>query len=205
MLRAKLPANDTRQTMTTNKTFWLGLVLFQIAFGSAVFIITRNIYIEESGAPVTDSLARSSSTNAQDELLNTLDNPFFKNEFPAFEVSENPAEVSRLANEAFANEDYAAAAELYRRLLTFDPQNVDVYNNLGLTLHYVGRSEEALEWLNQGVAINEENQRIWLTLGFVASQTGNTSTARDALNNAITKGSDESIRESARGMLESLP
>ena len=34
--------------MTTTKTFWVGLALFQIAFGSAVFFITRSIYIEDA-------------------------------------------------------------------------------------------------------------------------------------------------------------
>lgn len=191
--------------MTTNKTFWVGLALFQVAFGSAVFLITKSIYVDDASAPAPGATGFSSTRDPQDELLDAVRNPFFTNETPTFETISDPAEVSRLANEAFMAKDYRNAAGLYRRLLRLEPQNVDVYNNLGLTLHYIGRTEEALEWLNKGVVVDSEYQRIWLTLGFVASAAGDTDTARNALNNAIDKGSDESIRQSAQGMLEQLP
>ena len=191
--------------MTTNKTFWAGLALFQIAFGSAVFLVTRSLYDTDVQAPAHGTMQTNGTSNAQDELLDALRNPFFTNEPADFEAITDPAEVSRLANEAFANKDYRTAAGLYRRLLSLDPQNVDVYNNLGLTLHYTGQTDEALDWLNKGVVVNSEYQRIWLTLGFVSSAAGDMNTARTALNNAINKGSDESIRQSALRMLEQLP
>ena len=94
---------------------------------------------------------------------------------------------------------------MYERLLAFGPNNADVLNNLGLTLHYLGRSSEALGRLNEGVALDPGNQRIWLTLGFVNSQLGNVDEARAALSTATQVGTDESIRESARKMLDGLP
>ena len=93
---------------------------------------------------------------------------------------------------------------MYERLLVFDPGNVDTYNNLGLTLHYLNRSTEALGKLNDGIAVNPEHQRIWLTLGFINSQLGNTEQARAALTRAQV-GTDTTIRESAAQMLEALP
>ena len=190
--------------MPTTKTFWVGLALFQIAFGCAVFLITRSIYDTNVTPEIHGTTETPAPTNAQDELLDALRNPFFDNESPDFESITDPAEVSRLANEAFVNKDYGTAAGLYRRLLSLDPQNVDVYNNLGLTLHYIGRTDEALEWLNKGVVVNGDYQRIWLTLGFVSSAAGDTATARAALNNAVNNGSDESIRQSAQRMLEQI-
>jgi len=78
-------------------------------------------------------------------------------------------------------------------------------NNLGLTLHYLGRSGEALTRLGEGIAADPGNQRIWLTLGFVNSQLGNVDDARKALTKATEIGTDESIREAANKMLEALP
>jgi Flp pilus assembly protein TadD len=94
---------------------------------------------------------------------------------------------------------------LYEQLLSFSPNDAEIYNNLGLTLQYLGRSNEALRTLNEGVAVDAGHQRIWLTLGYVNSQLGNTEEARTALTNAVQVGSDESIRESARRMLDELP
>jgi Flp pilus assembly protein TadD len=116
----------------------------------------------------------------------------------------DPAEISRQADQFFANRQFQQAANAYERLLKFDPSNAEIYNNLGLTLHYLGRSEEALRRLNEGIAVDPENQRIWLTLGFVNSQVGNVEQARKALTTATETGSDESIRQSAMNMLEAL-
>ena len=118
---------------------------------------------------------------------------------------DDPAELSRRADQFFASQQYQQAANAYERLLALDPQNAEIYNNLGLTLHYLGRSDEALRRLNEGIAVNADNQRIWLTLGFVNSQLGNVEQARKALTTATETGSNESIRQSAMSMLEALP
>jgi Flp pilus assembly protein TadD len=94
---------------------------------------------------------------------------------------------------------------MYEQLLAFSPNDAEIYNNLGLTLHYLGRSTEALGRLNEGVAVDPEHQRTWLTLGYVNSQLGNTEQARTALTTAARIGTDDSIRQSATRMLESLP
>jgi Flp pilus assembly protein TadD len=113
--------------------------------------------------------------------------------------------MSRQADEYFSNRQYDRAADLYERLLVFSPNNAEIHNNLGLTLHYLGRSTDALRRLNDGIAVDRSNQRIWLTLGYVNSELGNTEEARTALTTATQIGSDESIRQSALNMLENLP
>jgi Flp pilus assembly protein TadD len=93
---------------------------------------------------------------------------------------------------------------LYEQLLAAGSTNVNTYNSLGITLHYLGRSTEALRVLNEGVALDPSYPRIWLTLGFVNSQLGNTGQARSALSKAAQLGAGSDIGQSATKMLNAL-
>ena len=191
--------------MTKNYTFWIALAAFEVVFGLAVFTLTRQYYLGNQ-APVDTqrSLARESAAPRTDTI--TIDDlAQFNLSVPAQSLPDNPVEISRQANEFFGSAQYEQAAMLYEKLLDFGPDNADTYNNLGITLHYLGRSDEALQKLNAGIAVDPSHQRIWLTLGFVNSQLGNTDAARSALTTAMEIGSDESIRKSAAEMLEGLP
>lgn len=188
-----------------NTKFWISFVVFQVIFGIAVFAITRDYYMQEavnvSSQPATIGQSTSPWTNRITETeIARLSSPALTEP-----TLQNPIEISRKANEFFAARQYERAADMYERLLAFSPNDAEVYNNLGLTLHYLGRSEEALARLNEGVAADPQHQRIWLTLGYVNSQLGNIEKARTALTNAAQIGTDESIRQSANKMLESLP
>jgi predicted Zn-dependent protease len=187
--------------------FWITLAAFQVVFGYAVFAITRAHYMPEtevirsstppSTAAQPGSAWPSSITASEIERLSS----------PLISEPEiqDPIEMSRRANEYFANRQYAQAAQLYERLLALTPNDANVYNDLGLTLHYIGRSTEALRRLNEGVAVDPQYQRIWLTLGFVNAQLGNVDQARMALTQATEVGTDDSIRQSATKMLADLP
>jgi Flp pilus assembly protein TadD len=72
-------------------------------------------------------------------------------------------------------------------------------------LHYLGRSTEALDILHKGVAVDSNYQRIWLTLGFVNKQLGNSEQARKALTTAVQLDPDTDVGKSAAKMLEGLP
>ena len=120
-------------------------------------------------------------------------------------ASGDPIEISRQAEEYFASKQYDKAAIMYERLLAFSPNDGTILNNLGLTLHYLGRSTESLQRLQEGVAAEPENQRIWLTVGYVNNALGNTEEARRALLKATQTGTDEAIRKSATDMLQPLP
>ena len=186
--------------MNRGAKFWVSMAIFQVAFGFAVFAITRDYYkVEnvptESNVETTVAAAdRFSSIDAS--LLDSLGS---NSAFP-----QDPIEISRRANEYFANKQYDKAANLYEKLLAMDPGNVDTLNNLGLTLHYIGRSEEALQKLNEGVAVDPDYQRIWLTLGFVNSSLGNTAAAHEALSTAADMDPDSEVGRSASQMLENL-
>jgi len=191
--------------MILNAKLWISVGVFQVVFGLAVFAITREYYVHD-----TDTVSAPPSTINQPALV--WPNSITETEIARLSssalsesTSKDPAEISRQAEEFFSNRQYDKAADLYEQLLAIRPNDVETYNDLGLTLHYLGRSTEALRRLNDGVAVDAEHQRIWLTLGFVNSQLGNSEQARTALTTAAQIGTDDSIRQSAMKMLEDLP
>lgn len=191
--------------MVLNSKFWISFAVFQVVFGFAVFAITRDYYTQDTGTvsahpPTIGQSAPVWPNRITETEIARLSSPALSEP-----TIQDPYQISRRANEFFANRQYEKAAEMYERLLAFSPNDAEIYNNLGLTLHYLGRSTEALGKLNEGIAIDPEHQRIWLTLGYVNSQLGNTEQARTALTAATQIGSDESIRQSATKMLEGLP
>jgi predicted Zn-dependent protease len=191
--------------MTRDKRFWTLLVIFQIFFGLAVFAFTRDYYRQDTGLvtghpPIANQGATSWSRGVTATDISRLSSPGLVEPTPS-----DPAEIYRRAEEFFVSKQYPQAASLYEQLLVFSPDDAEIYNNLGLTLFYSGRPDDALRWLNEGVARDAEHQRIWLTLGYVNSQLGNTEQARVALTNAIQVGGNASISESAEKMLAELP
>jgi Flp pilus assembly protein TadD len=189
--------------MIRNSRFWLLMAAFQVAFGLAVFAITRQYYIEDDVALVSSAPGHPTEDawpepNAESDLENLISN------FPGNSRIDDPVKIAHQADEYFSTQQYDKAADSYRKLLKFDPENADTYNNLGITLHYLGRSGEALQVLNEGVAVNPSYQRIWLTLGFVNGQVGNTGKAREALTTAVKMGADTEIGRSATQMLQAL-
>jgi tetratricopeptide (TPR) repeat protein len=195
-----------RLTMIRNTKFWLSLAAFQIAFAAAVFAVTRHYY--QSSAVtigVERSPARAPAVPAWPDPITGGVNPARVDEFFTAIDPQEPAALGRQADEAFGNKQYDRAADLYGRLLALDPGNVELHNNLGLSLHYVGRSAEALSTLVEGVGLDPTHQRIWLTAGFVNAQLGRVAEARLALTNAITLDPNSDVGQSAAQMLANLP
>ena len=191
--------------MIRSPKFWISMAVFQVVFGLAVFGLTRQYYIHDPDNSRTGPTAlRQPSLERPDRItesrLSQLDMSRFNQS-----IIKDPVEISRQADESFNKKEYGRAADLYQRLLKLDPNDVDTYNNLGLTLHYLGRSTEALGKLNEGVGVDPTSQRIWLTLGFVNSQLGNTEQAHTALTTAVKINADNEIGQSAVKMLENLP
>ena len=191
--------------MTRDSRFWTLLIVFQIAFGFIVFAVTRDYYGQEVDSSSPHALPPGQAATAwpngiaANEIARMTSSD--QNQF----LLQDPVEISRQANVYFTNRQYEQAAQMYERLLAFAPNDAEIYNNLGLTLHYLGRSTEALQRLEQGSAADPDHQRIWLTTGFVNSELGNVDQARTALTNATLIGDDDSIRQSAQKMLDNLP
>jgi len=190
--------------MTRDSKFWVSMAVFQILFALAVFALTREYYTTNVSPLISPPATTSQSAPAWPNNISQAE--IDRLSLPALGdlIPQDPVEIYRQANEYFANKQYDRAAEYYEKLLAFSPNDAETHNNLGITLHYLGRSSEALEQLNKGVAVDPDHQRSWLTLGYVNSQLGNTAQARTALTKATQIGTSESIRQSALKMLEDL-
>ena len=191
--------------MKRDAKFWYSMVVFQLLFGLVVFAFTREYYRQEAGGVSSRSSMVQQRNSDWAGGIGASELAWLGSQTSNSVPTEDPVEISRRADEHFANRQYGQAAAMYERLLAFNPDDGEIHNNLGLTLHYLSRSTEALDRLEEGAAVDPQNQRIWLTLGYVNSALGNTGQAREALTNAIQTGSDESIRQSAKKMLEALP
>ena len=181
------------------------MTVFQVVFGLVIFTLTRQYYIHDSESVSAEPTRIGDLSVALPDHITGTNPAQFGLPRSSQSIIEDPALISRQANEAFANKQYNRAAELYEQLLALSPNNVTAYNNLGITLHYLGRSAEALRKLNEGVAVDSTFQRIWLTLGFVNSELGDTEQARIALTTAVQMGADNEVGQSALKMLENLP
>jgi predicted Zn-dependent protease len=191
--------------MARNKRFWTLLVLFQVFFGLVVFAFTREYYRQDTQTVAGHPQIANPSTSSWSQGITATDISRLSSPGLVDSTPTDPNEIYRRAEQFFANRQYRQAAELYEQLLTFSPNDAEIQNNLGLTLFYAGRADDALRTLNEGVAANPEHQRIWLTLGYVNSQLGNTDKAREALTRATQMGGDASIREAAMEILAELP
>jgi len=188
-----------------NTRFWILMGIFQVAFGLAVFGLTRQYYLatapQANGGPVvTNPHAAGWPDQAMQDDPTGFNPPLSG---PA--TVDDLAALSRRADDAFEAQQYDQAAALYRQILDSGVNDVVIFNNLGITLHYLGRHSEALEVLGQGIAADPTYPRIWLTQGFVNSQLGNIEAARDSLEAAVRLGAGDSVGESAVKMLENLP
>ncbi len=190
--------------MIRSAKFWIPMTLFQVAFGLTVFAITRQYYVHEPDKVSANPTAINHPAAEWPEPGTGTGLEQLISSYPGQSTIEDPVAISRQADEFFSNGRYDRAAELYEQLLATGSNDVNTYYNLGITLHYLGRSTEAIRILNEGLAVDPNYPRIWLTLGFVNSQLGNTGQARSALTTAAEMGAGTDVGLSATKMLNEL-
>jgi len=199
--------------INSNARFWTLLAVFQVAFGLAVFAATRYYYLANPAGSTTTMPAQAPWPQGAASQITPVwptpdPNSDLQDLISSFSIDApqgDPGVLLAKADELFENQQYAEAAQLYQQALAAGAQDAGTYNNLGITLFYLGRLEEALEAINKGIASDPTYQRIWLTLGFVSSHTGQLEQAREALNKAVQMGPDNDVGQSARKLLEGLP
>lgn len=195
-------------TMIRSSRFWVLMTVFQIVFGLTVFALTRQYYLEapdERGRATAAAHPTESdwpAPSAQGDLANLISS--FPPTSAGRPLSTDPNVLSAQADAFFGQAQYQSAAHLYEQALEAGGTDANTYNSLGLTLHYLGRSAEALSLLEEGIAVDPGYQRIWLTLGYVNSQLGNEAEARTALTTAVQMNADNEISHSAASMLDKL-
>lgn len=178
-----------------NAAQWAFVIAFQIAFGAIVYGLTRAYYAPEFNVEATSAAASSGDpVGRYNEMMDQ-----------ELKRAGNDAEqISRVADQFFAQKRYDRAAEAYLRLVELKPNDVEVYNNVGLVLHYLGRSADAANYLEQGTRVDPRYQRIWLTLGFVKSGSGDVGGARLAFQKAMEIDPESGIGVEAKAMIERL-
>jgi tetratricopeptide (TPR) repeat protein len=194
-----------------------------LAYGAAVFTVTRNLYKRDStpevampraiphGVPTgrsgnTSVLLPGSERITVDDALQMVRAESAGSE-PAYGAgsNSNPEELGRVADQHFRQGLFQQAAAEYARALDYAADNVDIYNNLGLTLHHIGRSPEAIGYLQKGIALDASHQRIWLTLGFVQTNMGEVAAARRAFTKAVELDPQSRVGLEAKRLLGDLP
>lgn len=183
---------------------WPAFVVTQIAIAALVFGATRAYYLREPAPPAPASASAPTAAADPSAWQPALSPDLVASLTTDGEITDDPSTLSHLADQYFANGDYAKAAEYYERLLEFDPDNADLRNNYGLTLQYTGRTAEALEQLADNVARHPDHQRSWLTLGFVNRQAGDIAAAQKALTTAVGIDDDSTVGRAAQQMLDEL-
>lgn len=114
---------------------------------------------------------------------------------------QDPARQGDLLFEA---RRYNEAIPLYRTALEKNPGDADTWNDLGLALHYIGKSREALDALKKATTLQPQFQRAWLSLGYVAIHLNSKKEAKSALERAILLNSANEVAEEARKYLKQI-
>ena len=181
----------------------LGLLVFLVFYGFAVFALTRDYFLRQFPKWQAEQAARVSAPahglpQAQAKPR-PAPLPVIEDAVPPSVIESNPVLLAQQGDTLFAQRRYAEAISVYRRVLEMDPADTDTRNDLGLALHYSGQTPAALDVLRAGTQAAPSFQRIWLTLGFVSSQAGDAEGARHALEAARDLEPESDVgREAAR-------
>ena len=176
----------------------IAFIALQTLFGASVFILTKAHYSRPGAAPAVAAPAAATASAGAGAQRPAPP-------IPASQFAPNdPALLRNQAAQQFQSQDYAGAVASYERLVALEPGDADLLNNLGLVLHYVNRSEDAIDRLQQALALNDRHQRSWLTLGFVRKELGESQTARAAFERVLEIDDKSSMATEARRMLDSL-
>ena len=191
---------------------WLVAAGFLFFYGFAVFALTRDYYLRHPPGPAASAAAPAAphalpagETAALGARMRAALDGAAGSEMPPELMDADPEVLGEQADRLFAQQRFAAAIPLYRRLLELRPDDAEASNDLGLALHYSGSSAEALTVLAEGVAEAPDFQRIRLTQGFVAAQAGQPTLAREALNAAQDMDPDSDVGKEAARLLGLLP
>ena len=119
-------------------------------------------------------------------------------------LRERPNDAKALAEVAdlyFDQHKFPDAIEYYKKAIALDPQDIDSYNDLGLSYHYIGKPEEGLKYVDEALRRNPVYQRVWLTKGFILATTGRIPEARTAWEKAYSIDPNSDVGRSAASFL----
>lgn len=85
-------------------------------------------------------------------------------------LSENPNDWelnSKIGNVYFDMRRFDEAVVYYKKALALNPKDVNTYNDLAISNHYLLNPAEGLKYAEEGIKVDPYYQRIWLTKGFI--------------------------------------
>jgi len=176
-------------------------VLFLIVYGAGVFLLTRGYYKTEAPPPPVQTAAPQFPTG----IFRDMPRDIPISNLQIQKAGNNPGLLTQLGKSYFGLGQYSQAIQAYEKVLSLNPRDVDIYNDLGLALHYTGRSTEAIRKLRRGTEVDPTYQRIWLSLGFVLVSSNSVGEAKVALNKAWNMEPESGVGQEAKRMLDQLP
>ncbi len=182
---------------------WLATLVLLLFYGFAVFALTRDYYLRHPAPPATASAPPPVGQGAPAWVGGSA-LEVGTGAIPNAVIERDPLLLGQRADQLFAQRRFAEAIELYRRVLELDPKDADAHNDLGLALHYSGNSAAALPILEAGLGLAPNDQRLWLTLGFVRAGSGDKAGAEDALSKAKGLNAANDIGQEANRLLDAL-
>lgn len=118
------------------------------------------------------------------------------------EKPNDPELLTRLGDTYFETKQFSESAAYYKKAIEIKPGEADLYNDLGLSLHYVGNSAEGLRYIEEGLKKNPYHQRMWLTKGFImAYGMGDLDGARAAWDKAKSISPESQVGKAASDFL----
>jgi Flp pilus assembly protein TadD len=118
--------------------------------------------------------------------------------------ANDPEALAMMGDRYFENRQYIEAIDVYKKVLSLDPNDVDTYNDLGLAYQYAKQPDKAIETLKKGSEIMPSYQRIWMSLGFVSVSVGKKEEAKTAFAKAVELGPDTPVGKEADKMLNQI-
>lgn len=176
-----------------NYKIWIISVIVLVVTGIVIYAVTTSEHKTEKA--FTD-LSRDRVMPVGPVIDSNIKTPLNPGQLP-----DDPKELERLGSQYFETGIYDKALEIYDKILQKTPGNVDIYNDMGLALHYMKRSDEAVNILKKGTQIVPSYQRIWLSLGFVLISTGRNDEAKSALKRASELNPETDMGQEARKMM----
>ncbi len=175
---------------------WTIIAVIIIVAGFVILSMTRPSYKSKESPP--DTVLKQPASPGP---LISLETEKTRVAAQIKEFSDNPQKLARIGDQYFERNRYVLAIEIYEKVLELNPEDVDTYNDMGLALHSIGKSDEAIEKLKKGTEVDPSFQRIWLSLGYVLVTSGRDEEAKGFFEKTIEMDPDTVMGQEAKKFL----
>lgn len=181
-------------------TIGIGVLGLVAAVGVGGYLMgTKSTAVKTEAAPSYSSQEGSPSAAPQSANYSGIINDL------KAKLNENPNDFDanvRLGDAYFEMKNFNEAVAFYKKAVELKPGSADIYNDLGLSMHYTGNSAEGVRYVEEGIKKDSLNQRIWLTKGFIlAYGMGDLEGARTAWEKARALNPESQVGKAAAEFL----